>query len=149
MKNRIANDLLKKKHVFQKNLGISTISANIKGTFRRNMYHKITGKFFKWYLTGNYMFKVINRNIRTGCEIYSKLTIKTPERRQVGAFYIWQWVNLLIKNNTFCALNWPKFTMNAMKRRYWGRFSWRYCETSIKVSIFCCHGSAHILSPKW
>ena len=120
----------------------------LKGHFAE-MYHKITGKFFKWYLTGNYMFKVINRNIRTGCEIYSKLTIKTPERRQVGAFYIWQWVNLLIKNNTFCALNWPKFTMNAMKRRYWGRFSWRYCETSIKVSIFCCHGSAHILSPKW
>ena len=34
------------------------------------------------------MFKVINRNIRTGYEIYWKLTIKTPERRQFGAFYI-------------------------------------------------------------
>ena len=30
---------------------------------------------------GNYMFKVNNRNIRTRCEICSKLTIKTPERR--------------------------------------------------------------------
>ena len=30
-------------------------------------------------LAGNYMFKVNNRNTRTRCEIYSKLTIKTPE----------------------------------------------------------------------
>ena len=28
------------------------------------------------------MFKVNNRNTRTGCEICSKLTIKTPEQRQ-------------------------------------------------------------------
>ena len=32
-------------------------------------------------LAGNYMFKVNNRNTRTRCEICSKLTIKTPERR--------------------------------------------------------------------
>ena len=32
--------------------------------------------------TGNYMFKVNNRNTRTRCEICSKLTIKIPERRQ-------------------------------------------------------------------
>ena len=31
--------------------------------------------------TGNCMFKVNNRNTRTRCEICSKLTIKTPERR--------------------------------------------------------------------
>ena len=31
---------------------------------------------------GNYMFKVNNRNTRTRCEICSKLTIKTPKRRQ-------------------------------------------------------------------
>ena len=30
---------------------------------------------------GNYMFKVNNRNTRRRCEIYSKLTIKIPERR--------------------------------------------------------------------
>ena len=29
---------------------------------------------------GNYMFKVKNKNIRTRCEICSKLTIKAPER---------------------------------------------------------------------
>ena len=32
--------------------------------------------------TGSYMFKVNIRNTRTRCEICSKLTIKTPERRQ-------------------------------------------------------------------
>ena len=31
---------------------------------------------------GNYIFKVNNRNTRTRCEICSKLTVKTPERRQ-------------------------------------------------------------------
>ena len=30
---------------------------------------------------GNYMFKINNKNTRTRCEICSKLTIKTPERR--------------------------------------------------------------------
>ena len=30
---------------------------------------------------GNNMFKINNRNTRTRCEICSKLTIKTPERR--------------------------------------------------------------------
>ena len=30
---------------------------------------------------GNYILKVNNRNTRARCEIYSKLTIKTPERR--------------------------------------------------------------------
>ena len=31
--------------------------------------------------TSIYLLKVNNRNTRTGCELYSKLTIKTPERR--------------------------------------------------------------------
>ena len=34
------------------------------------------------YFTGNYVFKVNNRNTRTRYELYSKLTIKTPKRRQ-------------------------------------------------------------------
>ena len=33
-------------------------------------------------LIGIYLFKVNSRNTRTICEICSKLTIKTPERRQ-------------------------------------------------------------------
>ena len=40
---------------------------------------------------GNYTFKVNNRNTRTKCEICSKLTIKTPERRhwrRSGAFIV-------------------------------------------------------------
>ena len=38
-------------------------------------------QFFESYQNpaGNYMFKVNNRNTRTRCEIYSKLTIKIPE----------------------------------------------------------------------
>ena len=34
------------------------------------------------YPAGNYIFKVNNRNTITRCEICSKLTIKTPERRR-------------------------------------------------------------------
>ena len=30
------------------------------------------------------MFKINNRNTRKRCEIYPKLTIKTPERRHLG-----------------------------------------------------------------
>ena len=33
------------------------------------------------YPAGNYMFKVNNKNFRTGCEICLKLTTKIPERR--------------------------------------------------------------------
>ena len=36
--------------------------------------------FYIYHPAGKYVFKVKNRNIRTRCEIYSKLTIKTPER---------------------------------------------------------------------
>ena len=32
--------------------------------------------------SGFYLLKVDNRNSRTRCKIYSKLTIKMPERRQ-------------------------------------------------------------------
>ena len=34
------------------------------------------------YPAGNYMSKVSNRNTTTRCDIYSKLTVKIPERRQ-------------------------------------------------------------------
>ena len=33
----------------------------------------------------NYLFKVNNRNARKSCEICSKLTIKTPERRLLSS----------------------------------------------------------------
>ena len=37
---------------------------------------------FTTFSAVNYMFKVNNRDIRTRCEIRSKLTIKTSERRR-------------------------------------------------------------------
>ena len=36
---------------------------------------------FRSYPAGIYLLKVNNRNTKRRCEIYSKLTIKTPERR--------------------------------------------------------------------
>ena len=49
-------------------------------------------QFAPVYLTvnpaGNYMFKVNNRTTRARCEIYSKLTIKTPERRCSSVFIV-------------------------------------------------------------
>ena len=42
-------------------------------------------------LAGIYLLKVNNRNTRTRCEIYSKLTIKTPEQshwRHSGVFIV-------------------------------------------------------------
>ena len=41
---------------------------------------------------GIFLLKVSNRNTRTRCEICSKLTIKTPERRQ------WRRSNVFIVN---------------------------------------------------
>ena len=41
----------------------------------------------------NYMFKVNNRNIKTRCEICSKLTIKTSERR-VALVYLLLTLNI-------------------------------------------------------
>ena len=39
----------------------------------------------RFFPTGNYMLNVNNKNARRRCEVCSKLTKKTPERRQ------WQW----------------------------------------------------------
>ena len=38
--------------------------------------------YIGYNITGNYLLKVNNRNNRTSCDICSKLTIKTSERRQ-------------------------------------------------------------------
>ena len=48
--------------------------------------------FLSYNPAGNYMFKVNIRNTRTRCEIYLKLTIKTPERRH------WRLCGVLIIN---------------------------------------------------
>ena len=59
----------------------------------------------EFYLVGNipadsYLFKVNNGNTGKRCEICSKLTIKTPERRQ------WFLVSLLLTLNRFHILFW-------------------------------------------
>ena len=41
------------------------------------------------YPAGNYMFKVNNKNTSARCEVCSKLTIKTPERRQWPMASFW------------------------------------------------------------
>ena len=41
----------------------------------------------KIYPTNIYLFKVSNKNTRKRCEICSKLTIKTPERRHWQIFF--------------------------------------------------------------
>ena len=56
------------------NRSIPTVDLNS----RQSVQQLINGKVFS---AGNYMFKVNNRNTRRRCEICSKLTIKTPERR--------------------------------------------------------------------
>ena len=50
--------------------------------------------------TGNYMFKVSNKNSRARCEICSKLTIKTPETTPLASFL----VSLLLTLNIFHTL---------------------------------------------
>ena len=42
------------------------------------------------------MFKVNNKETITSCEICSKLTIKTPERRQLIESKIWFNINLVL-----------------------------------------------------
>ena len=37
---------------------------------------------FRYYPANIYLFEVSNRNTRKRCEIYSELTIKTPEQGQ-------------------------------------------------------------------
>ena len=49
----------------------------------------LVSRVLEWvYPVGIYLFKINNRNTRTRCEISSKLTTKTPERRQVWYLHI-------------------------------------------------------------
>ena len=62
----------------------NNLAANL--TF--DVQHQISGKQLSMCLNltinpaNIYLFKVNNRNSRNKCEIYSELTIKTPERRR-------------------------------------------------------------------
>ena len=70
-------------------------------THNQNMINcfKTTLKVIKtWdYPAGNYKFKVNNRNTRTRYEIYSKLTIKTPERQRIYDTFKYLWWNVFAK----------------------------------------------------
>ena len=48
---------------------------------------------------GNYTFKVNNRNTRTRCEICSKLTIKTPERRRRSGVFIVNFEHISLRSS--------------------------------------------------
>ena len=79
---------------FSASIGKQSITMHLKVTvIMINMalllivFHVVWGAF----PSGNYIFKVNNRNTRTKCEICSKLTIKTPERRHLrrsGVFIV-------------------------------------------------------------
>ena len=62
------------------------------------------------YPASNYMFKVNNRDTRKRCEIRSKLTIKTPERRQwrrSGVFTVnLEHISYLVLVFLLLTLNW-------------------------------------------
>ena len=53
----------------------------------KGVFRSICARVTK-YAKGNYTFKVNNGNTRARYEICSKLTIKTPERRQTGFEHI-------------------------------------------------------------
>ena len=56
----------------------------------------------KLYIASNYLFKVNNRNTKTSCEICSKITKKTPERRQwLRVVLVFSLLNLNIVHTLF------------------------------------------------
>ena len=79
----MCNFILKEKK--QKNFCINLFSGNVKvfitTTCIKNVKNMILAILWSCP-AGIYLLKVNNRNTRTRCEICSKLTIKTPERRQ-------------------------------------------------------------------
>ena len=56
------------------NIGNSVVTICIHIVVLKNAYSENASN-----LAGMYLLKVNNRNTKTKCEIYSKLTIKTPE----------------------------------------------------------------------
>ena len=74
---------------------IRSFAINRSCIIQQKTFDKSVKRMLQWHLisnvsfrssmicnpAGNYMFKVNNRNTRTRCEIYSKWTIKTQERR--------------------------------------------------------------------
>ena len=64
------------------NFTMQTIQSQVIFICKVKMFVTETSEKFLYLLCGIYLPKVKNRSTRTRCEICSKLTIKTPERRQ-------------------------------------------------------------------
>ena len=78
---------LKMRSLWHSFTGIFFYSAYLKIYFLTCRIIHVTVKlqcYMKWgkYPANIYLLKVSNRNTRKRCEIFSKLTITTPERRQ-------------------------------------------------------------------
>ena len=77
LRNTKATSAIKQQVQFMKKLSNTEVELKKPLLIKRSMlpiwYH---------WSASNYMFKVNTRNTRTRCEIYSKLTIKIPERRR-------------------------------------------------------------------
>ena len=70
---------------------------------------------------GNYFFKVNSRNTRTRCEICSKLTIKTPERRQ---WHQLRHFGIFIFNFEHISLSVVMFLLLTLSKKIWLFNSW-------------------------
>ena len=72
-----------------------------------NTHQKTKNRHFRLNPAGIYLLKVNNRNTRTRCEICSKFTIKTPERRQ------WRPFGVFIVNFEYVISGWevPSFNL--------------------------------------
>ena len=86
------------------------------------MLHFLNLQFdVKAYPAGNYLFKVNHRNTRTRCEICSKLTIKTPERRH--SFVL---VSLLLTLNKFTPCSSVSIVNLEQVNAHWDNNALRY-----------------------
>ena len=85
------------------------------------MWHSIYGqKRLVYAPAGIYLLKVNNGNIRTICEICSKLTIKTPEQRQLPRQWHPSGVFIVnFKHISHIVLVFPLLTLNKSMSVYW------------------------------
>ena len=111
-----------------------------------------------------YLFKGNDRNTRKRCEIYSKLTIKTPERRQwqkpnkniwkTRGFHCQLFINVLRSNSKKKTVNitenngyfWPFFDgmkMKMKKMSYWLRE--KRCYYSLQQQNSCLQLTLELL----
>ena len=91
----------------------------------------------------NYLFKVNNGNTRTMCEIYSKLTKKTPKRRQ------WRRSGIFVVNFeqiSHIVLVLPFLTLKNVNECWIQKFSFQCLNPSGTHFSISCHWSLSIPS---